>query len=388
MNRLDTLSHIRKAQSLDSDPRQAVREFYAEVSSPKMALVVFFCSSHYDLDAIAAEINACFHGVPVIGCTTAGEIGPTGYKEHSISGFSLPAGECKAAVGHLENLDEFNSAAASAMVSRLLSKLDKPSGASHSSHRFALQLIDGLRNQEEIITQTFQQALGSVALFGGSAGDDLRIENTWVFCGQAFRRNSVALAIIETIHPFTVFKTQNFIGGQERFVVTAADAHERTIYELNGEPAAKVYAQATGVAVEQLDDTHFSNFPVVVRINGTDYVRSIQKANRDGSLRFYCAIERGVILRIGQSIDFNGNLVSIFENIRRKVGEPQLVIVCDCVLRQIEMKQKGWAAEVEQLFEHNNAVGFSTYGEQFMGIHMNQTLSGLAIGYGWDSHGG
>jgi hypothetical protein len=30
----------------------------------------------------------------------------------------------------------------------------------------------------------------------------------------------------------------------------------------------------------------------------------------------------------------------------------------------------------------NNAVGFSTYGEQFNGIHVNQTLTGVAIGRG------
>jgi hypothetical protein len=352
-----------------------------------MALVVFFCSSHYDLDVLASEINAYFHGVPVIGCTTAGEIGPAGYRQHSISGFSLPAGDFSAAVGHLENLDSFSTAAAGSMVSRLVDKLDNKPGASDPSHRFALQLIDGLSNQEEIVTQTIQYALGGIALFGGSAGDDLRIENTCVFSDHTFRRNSTALAIVETEYPFTVFKTQNFVGGQDRFVVTEADAATRTIVELNGEPAALVYARATGVTVAQLDDNHFSDFPVVVRINGMDYVRSIQKANRDGSLTFYCAIDRGLILRIGQSMDFTGNLVSVLDNVHSKVGEPQLLIACDCILRQIEMKEKGWQPEVEALFEKNNAVGFSTYGEQFMGIHMNQTLSGLAIGYGRGGHG-
>jgi len=347
--------------------------------------VVFFCSSQYDLDILASEINACFHGVPVIGCTTAGEIGPAGYCKHSISGFSLPADNFSAAVGHLESLDSFNPVAASSMVSRLTSKLGNKA-ETHASHRFALQLIDGLSNQEEIITQTFQRALGGIALFGGSAGDDLRIEKTFVFSGHAFRCNSTALAIVETEYPFTVFKTQNFIGGQQRYVVTEADAETRTIYELNGEPAAQVYARATGVAFKALEDRHFSDFPVVVRIHGMDYVRSIQKANRDGSLTFYCAIERGLILRIGQSIDFTGNLVSVLDNVRSKVGEPQLLIACDCVLRQLEMKEKGWQPEVEELFAKNNTVGFSTYGEQFMGIHMNQTLSGLAIGYGRDEH--
>jgi hypothetical protein len=28
----------------------------------------------------------------------------------------------------------------------------------------------------------------------------------------------------------------------------------------------------------------------------------------------------------------------------------------------------------------NNTVGFNTYGEQFRGLHINQTLVGIAIG--------
>jgi hypothetical protein len=44
------------------------------------------------------------------------------------------------------------------------------------------------------------------------------------------------------------------------------------------------------------------------------------------------------------------------------------------------MQQKGLKKEIEDLFKKNNVVGFSTYGEQFRGVHINQTLTGLAIG--------
>jgi hypothetical protein len=35
---------------------------------------------------------------------------------------------------------------------------------------------------------------------------------------------------------------------------------------------------------------------------------------------------------------------------------------------------------VSQIFRLNNTVGFNTYGEQFAGVHINQTLTGIAIG--------
>lgn len=55
--------NIRIAQSCAADARQAVGEFHAAVVQPDMELVVFFCSSEYDLDALAAEMRCLFAGI-------------------------------------------------------------------------------------------------------------------------------------------------------------------------------------------------------------------------------------------------------------------------------------------------------------------------------------
>ena len=47
-----------------------------------MSLVVFFCSAEYDLDIMALAMQRLFADVHVIGCTTAGEIGPVGGRNH------------------------------------------------------------------------------------------------------------------------------------------------------------------------------------------------------------------------------------------------------------------------------------------------------------------
>jgi FIST N domain len=41
-------------------------------------LVVVFCSESQDLPAVVGQICAAFSGVPLIGCTTAGEIATSG----------------------------------------------------------------------------------------------------------------------------------------------------------------------------------------------------------------------------------------------------------------------------------------------------------------------
>ena len=35
---------------------------------------------------------------------------------------------------------------------------------------------------------------------------------------------------------------------------------------------------------------------------------------------------------------------------------------------------------VEALVRENHVIGFSSYGEQYGGVHVNQTLTGVAIG--------
>ncbi|HSK31943.1 MAG TPA: FIST N-terminal domain-containing protein, partial [Propionicimonas sp.] len=73
---MDVTSRIRRAHSCATDARDAAREFHAAVAQPHMALVIFFCSVDYDLVTLASEMRDLFAGVQVIGCTTAGEIGP------------------------------------------------------------------------------------------------------------------------------------------------------------------------------------------------------------------------------------------------------------------------------------------------------------------------
>jgi hypothetical protein len=109
-------------------------------------------------------------------------------------------------------------------------------------------------------------------------------------------------------------------------------------------------------------------------------VRSIQAAQPDGSLNFYCAIDEGVVFRIARGEGFLGQLQHTFDGLRRDIGAPQLVLTCDCVLRKLEMLRDDLQPPVEALLRHNNAVGFATYGEQFGSVHVNQTFTGIAIG--------
>jgi hypothetical protein len=371
---------IRRAQSSAPDVREAVREFHAAVTQKNMALVMFFCSVDYDLDVLAAEMRDLFVGVQVIGCTTAGEIGPAGYLGHSISGASLPSESFTATCGRLGALQDFESDQAQTLAQDLLQQLEVLKPHADTTNSFGFLLIDGLSVREEAVARSLQNALGKLPLVGGSAGDGLDFNRTLVYHEGAFHEDSAVLALVTTKAPFKIFKIQHFVLTDRRVVVTAADAQRRVVLEIDGRPATESYSQFIGADVQSLDPARFATQPVLVLVGGMNFVRSIQKANPDGSLTFYCAIEEGIILRGARGVDMVGNLEEAFAGIRAEIGHPQLVVGCDCILRKLEMTERGLVERVEQVFHDNNAIGFSSYGEQFLGVHVNQTLTGIAIG--------
>ncbi len=325
-------------------------------------------------------MNRLFTGVKVVGCTTAGEIGPAAYCDYSLSGASFPSGSFTAVAGLFDRLQQFDIARGQAFTNTLLQQIEAQSPVSGAGDCFAFLLIDGLSVREEPVVRTFQNVLGKIPLVGGSAGDDLKFVRTWVFHDGAFHTDSAMLMLVSTTQPFKIFKTQHFVSDNERLVVTEADPALRIVKEINGLPAAEEYARVVGSTVAELGSLRFANSPVVVVIDGTDYVRSILKANADGSLTFFCAIDEGLVLRVAHGEDLLDSLKQTFETIRAEIGTPQAVLACDCILRNLEITQDGLKERVGEVFRDNNAVGFSTYGEQYGGVHVNQTLTGIAFG--------
>jgi hypothetical protein len=221
--------------------------------------------------------------------------------------------------------------------------------------------------------------LGDIPIFGGSAGDGLTFGPTYIFFNGACYPNSAALAVIHSRRPFKVFKTQHFVESDRKMVVTEAIPEKRIVTEINGEPAGMEYAKVVGMEVDQLSPMIFAGYPVVLKVGGNYYVRSIQQVNSDGSLTFYCAIDEGIVLTVAKGQDIKENLLAALAQVETEIGKPQLIISCDCILRRLELVDKNLLGEVGTILADHNAIGFSTYGEQYQAMHINQTFTGVAI---------
>jgi len=266
------------------------------------------------------------------------------------------------------------------LVERLVGDCRSNELASIKGHSFALTLLDGLSSREEVVLGALSAALGSIPHFGGSAGDDNHLTHTHVYYGGQFHSGAAVVVLFNTWLDFEVFSTHHIQPRAEKLVVTRADSASRRVYELNAAPAAVEYAELIGVPLEQLDHRVFAAHPLAVRIGEQYYLRSIQRVHEDLSLSFYCAVENGIVLTAMQPGPLLPNLEGVFAGLRQRLGPLLLTIGCDCFLRRMEIEAEGGVEPVSALLRSQQVIGFNTYGEQFNGMHINQTFTGVAIG--------
>jgi hypothetical protein len=372
---------MRRGGSAATDPEIAARELYAAIYLPDAVLTIFYCSSTYDLPALGAALLRHFGAdAPVIGCTTAAEISPVGYREGSIVGVSLGGDELAVQTELVAELGELTLLRGEAAAGRALAGLRARGVWPTGDNCFGYLLVDGLSMQEEVLVSSVSSGLRDIQVFGGSAADSVRFQATHIYYQGVFRSDCALLTLIYTTAPFHVFKTEHFLSSDQKMVITGADPARRVVYEINGEPAGREYARLVGLEVEALTPLIFATHPVVVKIGNSLYVRSIQKVNEDQSLTFFCAIDEGIVLSVAQGVDMVRNLEECLANVSRQIGPPKLVLGCDCILRYLESGQRGTRERIGEIFAAHNVIGFATYGEQFNAMHVNQTFTGVAIG--------
>jgi len=376
MHQTSTLRALQSA-SVDQNSYRATRSVLDEIEAESAGINFLFVSPQSDLNQVSRAL-AEVASVPTLCCTSAGEIWRgQGHIKKGIVGASLAG--VRAQVWSIDNLDSFCETDATELVARMREFRESEQAGETVS---AVVLLDGLSQSEERVVSHLSHALSGLPIVGGSAGDDLNFETTKVLANGAFAENQGAVALIASPGPTTTFMAHHFEPTGTRLVVTAADPKRRRLLELDGMPAAEAYRLATGFGNEPLSKEAMAVAPLVLSVGGRTYVRSLvgEVDEVDGALDLYCAIEEGLVLQIGRPTDLEGTLLQLFEDIHRKVGPPQLVLGFDCILRRLEMELFPCSDRVRGSLKQNNFFGFSTYGEVFGGLHVNQTLTGIAFG--------
>jgi hypothetical protein len=232
-------------------------------------------------------------------------------------------------------------------------------------------LMDGLSGAEEKVMDKLGN-LTDLVFIGGSAGDDLKFKQTNIFANGKSQNNAAILALIKPTKGYEIIKTQSFKKLDKVLKADEVDEGTRTVIKFNGCKAVEGYAKAVGVSPEKASEKFMSN-PVGLMVNGEPFVRSPQQI-KDGKIVFYCNIKKGMELALLESTDIIKDTGKALDKFKNAAG----IINFNCILRTLELEARKQTDEYGKLFEKIPTIGFSTYGEAYLG-HINQTATMLVL---------
>jgi hypothetical protein len=353
-------------------------------------LLIVFASVSYDHVELLRGIREQAPGVPLVGCSTAGEIATSGPGDARVvvsaiggDGFSVATA---AAIGASGRLREAGAEAASCLAS-----------VEERHSTMLLVLTDGLAgDQAEIVRGAYSVAGARIPLVGGCAGDDSKMEATFQFHGDRVLTDAVVAAALSSDGPLGIGVRHGWRTVGEAMAVT--QAHGNVVAGLNGQPALDAYlARLEAPEEARADADAFTRFAQTHPLGlasrtGEPHVRFISGAD----------FERRALICIAEVPQ--GNLAWLMEGDARSVleatdgactdalaaldGNAALGIMAfDCIARRGVLGESGIAAEIGRVNQHADGApvaGFYTYGEiartrGVSGFH-NQTLVLLALG--------
>ncbi len=296
-------------------------------------------------------------------CSTAGEYTCKGYKDGVITGFQYSKKEAEIVEIPYPAIKSINS------LKKAYEKVKDNKNA------FMLLLCDGLSQTEESVLSTFYFMAPDFKIIGGSAGDNLKFQETYIFIGQ--KRVCNAAIFFNSSRRTSIMKENIYTQTGKELLVTSADILNRTVKTFNNSPASTEYAKAIGVSEKELPD-YFMNNPFGKNYEDDIFIASPMKVNSDKSITFYCELMENTFLQV---LKAEAPLQILRETIKRAEFKPSFVFSVNCILRSLKFLQdKTWAGfDREMLAFCENTAGFISYGEQYYRNHSNQTMVLLLV---------
>ena len=360
-----------------SDPADAVAYSRLAVVGEGCEFALLFHGPDHTGQALEAALRD--FPAPVYGCSTSGEITPTGYHENSLSAIAFDSDYFTCVARRLDGLAEFGFQQAAELVPAMKAELRARMPDASASDTFALLLIDSNSQAEEFVAAALGSELGNIQLVGGSAGDNWQLGPTPVLFDGRFHNDSAVLLLVHSKLPFRHYNFHNFVATEQRGVITSATASQRLVHEINGAPASTELGRICGLGETEVDREHLALHPAIITVGERAYPRGFTEILENGTLRCACAIDEGVVFRVAAQTDYIDHLETALQLICDDLGDSLLVFGLECAARRQTVQQQDLGARVSELFSRYNVWGFSCMGEQSNGLNMNHSFNCLAF---------
>jgi hypothetical protein len=378
-------------RSGEADPRAAaVAAARAALRGDEPKLLIVFAAIRHDAESVLAGLREAAPGVPVVGCTTHGEIAQGGPTDGTVTVAALggPGFEVSTAVA--ENVSGRQRKAGTEVAGCATALADRP-------YRVLMLLTDGLvRDQESVLRGCYQVVGAGVPLFGGASADGWRMTGGFLLGDDRVVTDAVVAVTIASEAPLAVAVRHGWRKVGEPMIVTGSG--NGRVYTLDDRPALDMYLDRLGApAAAYTDADAFTSFALsrplgVQRRSGVEARNLSTEVDIEGrSIGGGSAIDHG-----GLTWAMTGDEQSILEATDAACRDaldglrehaPVGLLTFSCAALRAVLGDKGIQREGERLAKWADGVpfaGFYTYGEiarvrGIDGFH-NQTLAVLALG--------
>jgi hypothetical protein len=378
------------ARCADADSRTAAATATTQALTGDDAklIIVFFAITHDAVEVMAA-IREIAPDVPLIGCSTHGEIAPGGPTDGTVLVTAIGGPGISVSTSVAEKVSG-RQREAGAQIAQCTSKVgDLP-------HRVLMILTDGrIRDQEAILRGCYGVVGASIPLIGGAAGDGWQMAHTIVIRDDEVLTDAVVGATIASEAPLAVAVGHGWHKTGEPMIVTSAS--NGRVYTLDDRPAMDVYLDRLGAPPEAYTDRQaFMDFAMsrplgVQRRSGVEARNLSTEIDIDGrSIGGASAIDHGGLTwaMTGDEDSILAATDTVCEAVLNDLGDRELVglMTFSCAALRAVLGDEGIKRENERIAKWARTApfaGFYTYGEiarirGIDGFH-NQTLAVLAI---------
>jgi len=327
--------------------------------TPTLAFI--YASPRYNIRKLVVELNN--YSFLTLGATTVGEIFAD--KEHGIREkeesivcmlLNIDASAISLRLFQSENKNYYEAGASSA----IWAKEQFPNSA-------VITITSGLKFDNDAYTQGLLSEDIEYA-FGGAAGDDLILKDTYVFSKDNFSSHgSVVLALDLEKIDIVGARAFGWTGiGKER-IVTRAD--KNIVYEIDNKPAIDFYKKYLNITSSDMPQVGIE-YPLEVHLkNGQIVYRAVLDINEDeGSLVFAGHVESKAKVRLSTArgkeiIQYVGDSIADALS-KREDFKPEIGLLFPCCSRKQVLGEYA-IKEIEAVYNKAKVplIGFFAYGE-------------------------
>ncbi|MBS2013308.1 MAG: FIST C-terminal domain-containing protein [Deltaproteobacteria bacterium] len=377
---------LTSASSAHTDAEAVVDDLVQQFGEVSPKLVTLFAPRDRDHLALNRAMRRRLPNARLVGATSGAQIDRRGIHRGTVLAGAL-WGDFEVGIGLGTRLSVDAVAAGTEATTRACKDLGvRP--ADLGKRHVGMVIDDGFRYKKEEFLIGMLEPNPALVLVGGGAGDaelDPSKQSALVHADDEVVSDAVTMVLFQTEARWAAMRSHWYVPTGRTLTITKVDASSTRALEIDGQPAAKRYAELLGVGVDELEfgkPKGFATSPTALLVGREYFLRAPWKPLDDGSILFANLLEEGTELEIMRIGDIVKSTTDFFTTeIPARVGTPTAALLFHCSGRQWFADATGASESLSNAFTSAPpSVGMNCQFELYCGFHINTTLTALVFG--------